>query len=188
MVLTIGSAGAGCLKVVLITSGGITDWCVHCSGSWPTWIALVAKPFGCALNDDIFEQIWIKWNQRNNNEIALRHNEQLHGLRCRLLLSDWNRQRCNTCFPMEFDNIRLRFQLRNWNEVKCARAVYNWFHFVWITQFTLCTAVLNQKQTELLSTILIRRCVCAWLFTLFDQLSEFCRTMSDSQCFEHFFL
>lgn len=51
--LTIGSFGAGCLNVVLKTIGGITAWWDHCSGSCPTWIALVAKPFGCSLNSDI---------------------------------------------------------------------------------------------------------------------------------------
>ncbi len=37
------SAGANCLKVVASEMGGTTAIEVHCSGSWPTWVALVAK-------------------------------------------------------------------------------------------------------------------------------------------------
>lgn len=52
-VLTTGSAGLGCLNVVLVTSGGTTAKWLHCSGSCPAWIAFVANPFGCCLNPDI---------------------------------------------------------------------------------------------------------------------------------------
>ena len=35
--------GAPCLNVVDSEMGGTTAWEVHCSGSWPTWMACVAK-------------------------------------------------------------------------------------------------------------------------------------------------
>ena len=41
-------AGPCCLKVVLMLIGGTTAMLRHCSGSWATWIALVANPLGCA--------------------------------------------------------------------------------------------------------------------------------------------
>lgn len=37
------------MNVVLVTIGAITAILLHCSGSWPTWIAFVANPLGCSL-------------------------------------------------------------------------------------------------------------------------------------------
>lgn len=44
IILTTGSAGAGCWKVVEVTMGTTTLREFHCSGSCPAWIAVVAKP------------------------------------------------------------------------------------------------------------------------------------------------
>lgn len=41
--LTACSPGARCLKVVESEMGGTTAPERHCSGSWPAWMALVAK-------------------------------------------------------------------------------------------------------------------------------------------------
>lgn len=51
--LTTGSPGLSCRYVVLVTSGGTTAIWLHCLGSWPSWIAFVAKPFGWLRNPDI---------------------------------------------------------------------------------------------------------------------------------------
>lgn len=42
--------GAPCLNVVDSEMGGTTAWEVHCSGSWPTWMACVAKCWNLGRN------------------------------------------------------------------------------------------------------------------------------------------
>lgn len=116
--LTTGSAGAGCLNVVLVTNGGMTLIWLHCSGSCPTWIALVAKPFGCALNSDIIfffggkifhewkliRKIckWHKWRQKSTVTKLFRQNEMRFSAQTK-----WK----STCFPAECEN---------WSICQCA--------------------------------------------------------------------